>query len=43
MESFSTCPSLVLVASVEGYVLAGVELGVLSCILLYFCGCQGGE
>jgi len=24
---------------VGGYVLAGVEIGVLSCIFLYFCGC----
>jgi len=32
-----------LVAGVEGYVLAGVEIGVLFCIFLYFCGCYGGE
>jgi len=30
---------LALVAGVGGYVLAGVEIGVLSCIFLYFCGC----
>jgi len=33
---------LALVTGVGGYVLAGVEIGVLSCIFLYFCGCQGG-
>jgi len=28
-----------LVTVVGGYVLAGVEIGVSSCIILYFCGC----
>jgi len=36
---FPACSWLVLVAGVRGYVLAGVEIGVLSCIFLYFCGC----
>jgi len=36
---FSACSRLALVAGVGGYVLAGVEIGVLSCIFLYFCGC----
>ena len=31
-----------LVTGVGGYVLAGVEIGVWSCIFLYFCGCEGG-
>jgi len=31
--------SLAFVTGVGGYVLAGVEIGVLSCIFLYFCGC----
>jgi len=35
----STCSWLVLVAGVGGYVLGGVEIGVLSCIFLYFCRC----
>ena len=35
----SACSSLALVTGVGGYVLAGVEIGVLSCIFLYFCGC----
>ena len=35
----SSCSWLALVAGVGGYVLAGVEIGVLSCIFLYFCGC----
>jgi len=37
----SACSWLALVteAGVGGYVLAGVEIGVLSCIFLYFCGC----
>jgi len=35
----SACSWLALVSSVGGYVLAGVEIGVLSCIFLYFCGC----
>ena len=30
---------LALVTGVGGFVLAGVEIGVLSCIFLYFCGC----
>jgi len=35
----SACSCLALVTGVGGYVLAGVEIGVLSCIFLYFCGC----
>jgi len=35
----SACSWLVLVAGVGGYVLAGIGMGVLFCILLYFCGC----
>ena len=35
----SACLWLALVTGVGGYVLAGVEIGVLSCIFLYFCGC----
>ena len=35
----SSCSWLALVTGVRGYVLAGVEIGVLSCIFLYFCGC----
>jgi len=35
---FSACSWLALVAGVGVYVLAGVEIGVLSCIFLYFCG-----
>jgi hypothetical protein len=38
----SACSWLALVAGVRGYVLAGVEIGGLSCIFLDFCGCQGG-
>ena len=38
----SACSWLALVTGVGGYVLAGVEIGVLSCIFLYFCGCDGG-
>jgi len=34
----SACSCLALVTGVGGYVLAGVEIGVLSCIFLYFCG-----
>jgi len=30
---------LALVSGVADCVLAGVEIGVLSCIFLYFCGC----
>ena len=36
---FSAFSCLVLVAGVGGYVLEGVEIGILSCIFLYFCGC----
>jgi len=36
---FSACSWLALVTGVGGYVLAGVEIGVSSCIFLYFCGC----
>jgi len=36
---FSVCSWLALVAGVGGYVLAGVEIGSLSCIFLCFCGC----
>jgi len=35
----SACSWLALVTGVGGYVLAGLEIGVLSCIFLYFCGC----
>ena len=35
----SACSWLALVTGVGGYVLAGQEIGVLSCIFLYFCGC----
>ena len=35
----SACSWLALVTGVGGYVLAGVEIGVLSCIIFYFCGC----
>ena len=35
---FSACSWSALVAGVGGYVLAGVEIGGLSCIFLYFCG-----
>jgi len=38
----SACSWLALVTGVGGYVLAGVEIRVLSCIFLYFCGCYGG-
>jgi len=38
----SACSWLALVAGVGGYVLAGVEIGGLSCMFLYFCGFQGG-
>jgi len=33
------CSWLVFVAGVGGYAFAGVEIGVLCCIFLYFCGC----
>jgi len=36
---FSACSWLALVTGVGGYVLAGVEIEVLSCISLYFCRC----
>jgi len=35
----SACSGLALVTGVGGYVLAGVEIGGLSCIFLYFGGC----
>jgi len=35
---FPACSWLALVAGVGGYVLAGVEIGGLSCIFLYFAG-----
>ena len=35
----SACSWLALVSGVGGYVLAGLEIGVLSCIFLYFFGC----
>ena len=35
----SACSWLALVTAVGGYVLAGVEIGVLSCMFFYFCGC----
>ena len=35
----AACSWLALVGGVGGYVLAGVEIGVLSDIFLYFCGC----
>jgi len=34
----SACSWLALVTGVGGYVLAGVEIGVLSCIFLYLWG-----
>jgi len=39
VQSFMLTSWLALVTGVGGYVLAGVEIGVLSCIFLYFCGC----
>jgi len=39
---FPACSWLPLVACVGGYVFVGVEIGVLSCIFLYFCMCSGG-
>ena len=33
------CSQLALVTGVGDYVLAGIEIGVLSCIFLYFCRC----
>ena len=38
----SACSWLALVTGEGGYVLAGVEIGFVSCIFLYFCGCKGG-
>ena len=38
----SPCSWLALVTGVGGYVLAGVGIGVLSRIFLYFPGCYGG-
>jgi len=35
----SACSWSALVTGVGGYVSAVVEIGVLSCIFLYFCGC----
>jgi len=35
----SACSWLALGTGVGGYVLAGVEIGGLSCIFLYFCWC----
>jgi len=35
----SACSWLALVTGVGGYVLAGVEIGVLCCMFVYFCGC----
>jgi len=35
----SACSWFALVTGVGGYVLAEVEIGVLSCIFFYFCGC----
>jgi len=35
----SACSWSALVAGVGGYVLVGVEIGLLSCIFFYFCGC----
>jgi len=35
----SACSLSALATGVGGYVLAGVEIRVLSCIFLYFCGC----
>jgi len=38
VEFVSACSWLAPVIGVGGYVLAGVEIGILSCIFLYFCG-----
>ena len=35
----TACSWFTLVSGVGGYVLAGVEIGGLSSIFLYFCGC----
>jgi len=40
---FPPCPFLVLVDGEGGYVLTGVEIGVSSCIFLYYCGCYAGS
>ena len=42
MGFVSACSLLALVTGVGGYVLVGVEIGVLSCIFSYFRRCQGG-
>ena len=34
---FAACSWLALVAGVGGYIVVGVEIGVLFCIFLYFC------
>jgi len=39
VEFVSACSWLALVTGVGDYVLAGVEIGVLSFIFLYSCGC----
>ena len=39
VEFVSACSWLALVTGVGGYVLAGLEIGGLSCFFLYFCGC----
>ena len=39
VEFVSACSWLALVTGVGGYVLAGVEIGGLSCIFLYLSGC----
>ena len=39
VEFVSACLWFALATGVGGNVLAGVEIGVLSCIFLYFCGC----
>ena len=39
MGFVSACSWLALVTGVGGHVLSGVEIGVLSCIFLYFCEC----
>ena len=39
VEFVSACSWLALVAGVGGYVLTGVEIRGLSCMILYLCGC----
>jgi len=39
---FPNCSWLARAAGVGGYVLTEVKIEVLSCLFLYFCGCQGG-